>query len=287
MSSSERPSGRLAAWIPAAWPAEPEADADDFAGADRFVASGDFAPALATRPVAAPAPAAFAAQLPDFGAPDFGAPDLGAPPPRGAGGDDVLGQACARAADAREAELRIAFEARWTAEADALAERAAADADAAYAAGLAEGRAAGEADARAALAGAADALDAAAAEVRSHEGRWLADLDAHVAALAVAVAHHVIGRAVAGDDALVVALVARAVAEFPADQPLAARVHPLDVAALKAAWAAAPRAAELRWVPDAGLARGGALVEGRERIVDGRVDMALERVYRAISGQQA
>ncbi len=100
-------------------------------------------------------------------------------------------------------------------------------------------------------------------------------------------ARHVVEREVAADDGLVVGLAARAVAEFPADQPLAVRAHPTDVAALKAAWAARPRAAELRWIPDAQVARGGALVEGRERIVDGRVDAALERVYRALSGQQA
>jgi flagellar biosynthesis/type III secretory pathway protein FliH len=102
----------------------------------------------------------------------------------------------------------------------------------------------------------------------------------------------VIGREVARDEALVAGLVAQAVAEFPADQPLAVRAHPADVPALKAAWAAAAppgraRTGELRWIPDAQVARGGALVEGRDRIVDGRVDAALERVYRAVSGHHA
>jgi flagellar biosynthesis/type III secretory pathway protein FliH len=165
--------------------------------------------------------------------------------------------------------------------------RLAAEVDAAYAAGVEAGRAEGEAAAHDALAGAAATLDVAATEVRTHEARWLGDLEAHVAALAVAVARHLVEREVVRDDTLVAELVARAVAEFPADQPLAVRAHPDDVPALKAAWAARPRAGELRWVPDAHVGRGGALVEGRERIVDGRVDAALERVYRAVSGRHA
>jgi flagellar biosynthesis/type III secretory pathway protein FliH len=292
-----------AGWLPAAWAAA-DAGADAVSPGAAGAADGraEFTPGLAAAPALPDAPATREAafgprpDVPGDAARTAGVPaslavalpDFGAPAGRGYGGAaGALRLACARAADAREAELRAEFEAAWAAEADALAAGAAADAAAAYAAGVTEGRAAGEAAARAALADAAGALDAAGAEVRAHEARWHGDLEAHVAALAVAVARHVVGREIAGDDGLVVALVARAVAEFPAAQPLAARVHPDDVAALKAAWAATPRAAELRWVPDAGVVRGGALVEGRERIVDGRVDMALERVYRAISGHQA
>ncbi|HEY0778064.1 MAG TPA: FliH/SctL family protein, partial [Gemmatirosa sp.] len=153
--------------------------------------------------------------------------------------------------------------------------------------GHAAGCAAGEAQAGAAFADAAGALDAAVREVQAHEARWMGDLRAHVAALAVAVAQHVVGREVAADDALVVALTTRAVAEFPAGEALVARVHPDDLDALKAAWDGAPREGAVRWMPDARVARGGALIEGRERIVDGRVDAALERLYRALAGHVA
>ena len=36
---------------------------------------------------------------------------------------------------------------------------------------------------------------------------------------------------------------------------------------------------EASWLADPRVARGGCLVEGRDRIVDGRVDTALERAY--------
>ena len=37
------------------------------------------------------------------------------------------------------------------------------------------------------------------------------------------------------------------------------------------------------WLADPRLARGGCLVEGRDRIVDGRVDTALERAYQRMA----
>jgi flagellar biosynthesis/type III secretory pathway protein FliH len=50
---------------------------------------------------------------------------------------------------------------------------------------------------------------------------------------------------------------------------------------------AVPGTREVRISADPNVMRGGALIEGRERIVDGRVDTALERVFRAISQVQA
>ena len=37
------------------------------------------------------------------------------------------------------------------------------------------------------------------------------------------------------------------------------------------------------WVADPRVSRGGCLIEGRDRIVDGRVDAALERAYRRMA----
>jgi flagellar biosynthesis/type III secretory pathway protein FliH len=289
--------GALPAWAPLAWEPAPLASTAG-AGVGSPAASGaqwdDFTPGLpAAGPTSAaslaPAPAAhggLAALLPDFG---VHAPRAGGSAAVDAG-RRAIARAIAEAADAREAELRAAFEAASAEQAAVDAERLAAEVDAAYAAGVEAGRAEGEAAAHDALAGAAATLDVAATEVRTHEARWLGDLEAHVAALAVAVARHLVEREVVRDDTLVTDLVARAVAEFPADQPLTVRAHPADLPALRAAWAGAAgaaRSAELRWLPDAGVVRGGALVEGRERIVDGRVDAALERVYRAVGGHQA
>jgi general L-amino acid transport system substrate-binding protein len=40
---------------------------------------------------------------------------------------------------------------------------------------------------------------------------------------------------------------------------------------------------DVQWLPDGRVAPGGCLIEGRDRIVDGRVDTALERLYRRLT----
>ncbi len=278
-------------WLPDAWfaPELPDAGGTG-AGAARERAPEPFGGFVAGWAAEAAAGAAADARVsPSTHALDALLPEFGTGLGRGVGrhGDHALDALAAEAADAREAEVRAELAELYAAE---LAARDAAHGETleqAWADGHAAGHAAGEAQAHAMFAEAAGALDAAVRDVQHHEERWLGDLRAHVAALAVAVAQHVVGREVAADDALVVALVARAVAEFPAQEALVARVHPADLDALKAAWAGAAREGEVRWTPDARVARGGALIEGRERIVDGRVDAALERLYRALGGHAA
>ena len=288
MSSSE--AAAPVAWMPGAF--------DGASAAPRAVAWDDFAPAFAgagdeafglgfAEPPAdgAAADAGFAGALPDFVVDSARERAFGAHPGTGA----LIATLEARAAEreqALRAELAAALEAR-AAEDAARHEAALA---AAWAEGHAAGHAEGEQAAHEALAAVGAALEEAHAQLLAHEARWLGNLQENVAALAVGVARHVIEREVAADAALVRGLAERAVAEYPLDEALTLRVHPGDLPALRAAMSAVPGTAgarELRWIADAQIARGGCVVEGRERIVDGRVDAALERVYRALSGQHA
>jgi flagellar biosynthesis/type III secretory pathway protein FliH len=115
----------------------------------------------------------------------------------------------------------------------------------------------------------------------------------NISALALAVARHIIGREVRAEPAVVAELVKRALAEFPIDQPLRVRVNPHDLSLLSrpAPDATAPVAIapnrDVRWMADSRIQPGGCVVEGRERIIDGRVDTALERLYRQLSGNNA
>lgn len=168
------------------------------------------------------------------------------------------------------------------------------------AAALAEGRAAGEAAGRAAerarLSAALASAEQALAQLRAGESRWLEQLEDNVCALAVAVARQVIGRELTADSATLTNLLRRALTEFPIDQPVSIRVNPQDMAVLAAAHpagenlvgtaAVAPNR-EARWIADPTVVAGGCIVEGRERIIDGRVDAALERVYRRMTGNHA
>jgi flagellar assembly protein FliH len=159
----------------------------------------------------------------------------------------------------------------------------------AFARGLSQGRTEGENAARMQLSSAAEALTAATTQLRAEEQRYLHGLEENLAALAVTVARQIIGREVRQDATLVVDLVRRALTEFPLDQPIRVRVHPLDLSAITTATTSegaplevAPQR-DLAWLADARLQRGGAMLEGRERVVDGRVDLALERAYRRLA----
>ncbi len=159
----------------------------------------------------------------------------------------------------------------------------------AYAQGYEEGRTEGEIAEGARLAHALRAAQGALEELRAGEVRWAGTIEENVCALAVAVARQIVGRELREDPAAVVELVRRALAEFPVDQPLRVRVSPTDLAVLTSlreadgSPVAVAEGREAHWLGDPRVEPGGVVVEGRERIVDGRVDAALERVYRRLT----
>lgn len=159
--------------------------------------------------------------------------------------------------------------------------------------GYARGRADAESAARQAaeqrIATALNALSEALESVRMHEERWTANAEENISALSIVVARHLVQREVEADPEIVRGLVQRALSQFPMDQLVTVRLHPDDVAVCGTLLGpdAAGRVRDARWIPDAHMTRGGCLVEGRERIIDGRVDTSLERAYRAIGQVQA
>jgi len=155
----------------------------------------------------------------------------------------------------------------------------------AYTSGYDEGRLEGEIAEGLRLRNAMNAAEAALDALRTQESKWQHTIAENVAAIAVAVARHVIGREVRGDVSGVAELVRRALAEFPIDQPMRIRVNPTDLSLLSIQSsttgepvAIAPNR-DVRWMADGRILPGGCIVEGRERIIDGRVDTALERLY--------
>jgi flagellar biosynthesis/type III secretory pathway protein FliH len=64
-------------------------------------------------------------------------------------------------------------------------------------------------------------------------------------------------------------------------------VNPLDLSLLTANAISDAGAVtgnrDASWLADPRVSRGGCLIEGRDRIVDGRVDTALERAYRRMA----
>jgi flagellar biosynthesis/type III secretory pathway protein FliH len=134
------------------------------------------------------------------------------------------------------------------------------------------------------------AAESALDDLRAGEARWLANIEENIAAIAVAIAQQVIARDVATTNDIVLEIVTRAVQEFGLDQALSIRVNPGDMESLQSAERTATeemnaitKGREVRWLADARIEPGGCVVEGRERIVDGRVDTALERLYRRLT----
>ena len=134
-----------------------------------------------------------------------------------------------------------------------------------------------------------EALATALEDVRLHQARWTANAEENLAVLAVAVARQLIAREVETDATIVAGLVQRALSQFPLDQPVTVRLHPDDADSCNELLKPSEgnKFHEIRWAADTGVHRGGCMVEGRERIIDGRVDTALERIYQSIGNVQA
>ncbi|MES2521530.1 MAG: FliH/SctL family protein [Gemmatimonadota bacterium] len=167
-------------------------------------------------------------------------------------------------------------------------ERGRIEADA-YARGRAEGERVARERATGELASAVSALESAVTDVQLHAARWTSNAEENIAALAVAVARHIVQHEVTVAPDTVRALVMRALVQLPVDAPIIVRLHPDDIDACSALVMQdkAGRTPDIRWTADAHVLRGGCLIEGRERIIDGRIDTALERAYRSIGNIQA
>lgn len=169
------------------------------------------------------------------------------------------------------------------------AERHQAELEEAWQRGYEEGLRQARAEMGAQLQSALATLEEVVARVRSGERTWLETLQDNLCALATAIARHVIGRELKGDAHAVAELVRRALSLFPMQEALRVRLHPADLSTLTLAstedGASIPVAPgrEIQWVADSEIQPGGCLVEGRHRVVDGRVDHALERIYQKLA----
>ena len=159
--------------------------------------------------------------------------------------------------------------------------------DEGYARGLADGERKARNAAQQQVIDAIGLVNGIVAQMREVASLAPAVIEENIAALAVIVARQIVAREVSLDRELVADLVRRALTEFPIEQSVRIRVNPLDLALLTiddgTDMAPITQNRDASWLADARVARGGCLVEGRDRIVDGRVDTALERAYRRMA----
>lgn len=159
--------------------------------------------------------------------------------------------------------------------------------DEGYARGLVDGEAKARAAAHASVSNALSVVHEMTAQLTDIAAVAPAILEENIAALAIIVARQIVAREVTLDADTVANLVRRALTEFPIDQNVRIRVNPVDLSLLTIAGSSDAGAItgtrDASWLADPRVARGGCLVEGRDRILDGRVDAALERAYRRMA----
>jgi len=108
----------------------------------------------------------------------------------------------------------------------------------------------------------------------------------NILVLAMTVAKKVMEREIQAQPAYVAELVEKALGHFPLDQKIRVRLNPADLGLVTGQDPDVPpvetNTREVRWTPDETVERGGCIVEGPEHVVDGRLDSALERIYRTV-----
>ncbi len=121
----------------------------------------------------------------------------------------------------------------------------------------------------------AEAMDAARLGV-------VRELEDSVYLLALAVARQLVQREVTVDPTIVRDLVQKGLEAFPVGSRVDIHLNPEDLAALRSQFGlpgSDGRAADLQWLADATIERGGCTLETPHRVVDGRVDLALKELY--------
>lgn len=155
----------------------------------------------------------------------------------------------------------------------------------AYDEGYRAGLEAGRQEEASKLSAAIAALEAATEAVLARQAVPDEMLYEHVLTVSLAVARHIIAREVRGDQQAIADLVRRALTHFPIDEAVRIRVNPRDLSTISTVNSESGGTVRIapgrnvQWIPDPQLASGECIVEGRQRIVDGRIDRALERIY--------
>lgn len=151
-----------------------------------------------------------------------------------------------------------------------------------------EGHEAGIAQAQAALAPVEDALVRLIDQLQREMALIRPRAEANLYALGTAIARWLMQRELADNPLGVEPLIRRAVQLLPAGSPVDIHAGPADVEALSSHLRLAEadgRPLPVHWVVDLGLEAGSFRLVSPERIVDGRVDVALRALYERLAGE--
>jgi flagellar assembly protein FliH len=153
---------------------------------------------------------------------------------------------------------------------------------AAYARGLAEGRAEGSAAAEQRLRAARKAVEGMAHATAEARDALAGEIEQTVAVLALAIAQRMVARELQADPEEIAELVRRTVATLPPSGPPTVRINPDDLAALESAGpsvADSNRTVDVEWIADAAVESGGFVVETPQRVLDARLTSVFRDLY--------
>lgn len=147
-----------------------------------------------------------------------------------------------------------------------------------------EGMAEGKRQARQELAAAVGAANQAVDAIREEHDEWMTHLEGSLSALSVGIARYLIEKEIREDPGILQQLVERGLTRFPSDQTVKVHVNPTDLQLMRDSGAdLSDPDRDVRWLGDPTLPPGSFLLEGPECVLDGRVDKALEKVYRSLA----
>ena len=114
---------------------------------------------------------------------------------------------------------------------------------------------------------------------------WSEAMVDSMAAISVTIARQILDRELTTSPDTIQELIKAALDRFPVDHAIRIRVNAKDLEALRACGADEDITGNrwAQWVAEESVDKGSFVVEGPERIVDGRIDHSLEKIYRSMT----
>lgn len=129
-------------------------------------------------------------------------------------------------------------------------------------------------------------LDRIAGELVDERARLLSEIRPELLQLVLAIAREVLGREVAADPSVIENTLSQALQNLHFATRIVVRLHPDDLALLESnpeQWR--PQTAQLEWLPDPAIERGGCMIESDRGGFDATLEAQLRTLHQALAAE--